>query len=130
MSDRNDEYMRLVRLNGQLMQALQEVRAQMLALSPLPEQPAYRIALRPDDRDADPRAFGVLMDDIVVNDVKCFRAEQMDVHSWWVACYLDNETMDRICWAVTARSRPNRIEWVTTEFPQAATYEHESKALA
>lgn len=72
----------------------------------------YRIALRPDD-EADPE----LMDDIVVRDVKMFRAEQMSPGHWWVACYLDDEGREQLVFSVTARCRPRRIDWVVTELP-------------
>jgi len=44
----------------------------------------YRIALRPYGDGSDDR----LMDDVVVNYVSMFRAEQMDANLWWVCCYL------------------------------------------
>lgn len=89
----------------------------------------YRIAIRPDDADADPMHPDTLMDDIVVNNVAMFRAEQMDVGSWWVCCYLDNETHDRIAWNVEARCRPRRIDWTTIEYPEGPViYEHEVEA--
>ena len=89
------------------------------------DEPAYDIALRPHG-GGDPFHRDALMDDIVVNDVVMFRAEQMDVHSWWVACYLNNDTHDRICWHVEASARPKRINWTTTEFPEEPiVYEHD-----
>ena len=85
----------------------------------------YRIALRPDIKTDDPLSPKTLLDDIVVNDVPMFRAEQMDRNVWWVCCYLDNDTHDRIAWDVRAKSNPLRIEWTGYEYPDAATYEHE-----
>lgn len=125
MSASDDEYMRLIHLNQTLTAALEEVRVQIAALSPVPLGGAYDIALRPDEHGADPFGIETLMDDIVVNKPAMFRAEQMDKHNWWVCCYLDTDTHERICWSVTAHSRPNRIEWVTTELPRTAIYEHE-----
>lgn len=126
---RDDEYMRLINLNVKLTAALEEVHAQMAALSPVPSGGAYDIALRPDVHGADPFDIETLMDDIVVTKPFMFRAEQMDKHNWWVCCYLDEHTHDRICWSVTAHARPRRIEWVTTELPRTAIYEHEIRAV-
>lgn len=72
----------------------------------------YRIALRPDDKDHPER-----MDDIVVMDVRMFRAEQMDDGEWWVCCYLDDTTDQRLTFSVRARCRPRRIDWDVTEYP-------------
>jgi hypothetical protein len=69
----------------------------------------YDIALRPHV-DGDPR-----MDDIVVQNVSCFRAEDMTGKAWWVACYLP-DGQEVVFW-VTARKKPLRIEWVVTERP-------------
>lgn len=114
-----DEYAFLAQMNGNLMDAMNKVRRRMAELSPWGDGKEYRIALRPDERgNDDPDA---LMDDIFVRDVTMFRAEQMDANAWWVACYLDNDTQDRICWSVRAKSKPLRIEWVTTEFPESET---------
>lgn len=86
----------------------------------------YRIALRPDDHGADPFDHRTRLDDIVVRDVAMFRAEQMDVASWWVCCYLDNTTQDRICWSVNASARPRRIDWTGYEYPSGpVVYEHD-----
>jgi hypothetical protein len=78
-------------------------------------KPKYDIALRPDVDGEDPFDPATLMDDIVVNGVEMFRAEQMDTNVWWVCCYLRNG--ERIVWDVRAKGRPNRIEWTTTELP-------------
>jgi hypothetical protein len=136
MSDEYWRRMRLakMRLANTLSESLAEVRAQIRAIDAELRPPvadAYRIALRPDVDGEDPYSPDTLMDDIVVRDVKMFRAEQMDTHEWWVCCYLDDESSDRICWWVTAKARPRRIEWVTTEFPNAGhVYEHELERAA
>ena len=72
----------------------------------------YRIALRPDD-PSDPDR----MDDIVVRDVKMFRAEQMSPGHWWVACYLDDACQQELVFSVDARCRPRRIDWSVTILP-------------
>lgn len=88
----------------------------------------YRIAIRPDVRGDDPMNYATLLDDIVVNHVPMFRAEQMSPESWWVCCYL-NDKGDRIAWHVEAKGRPRRIEWTTVEFPDGRVkYEHEVDA--
>ena len=79
------------------------------------KRPDYDIALRPQESGADTSSEHTLMDDIVVSDVEMFRAEDMTGKNWWVCCYLCGD--ERICWSVTARSNPLRIEWVTTEWP-------------
>lgn len=128
MTTEQDEYMALVRRHGALMDELTVVRRAMAKVSPLPKD-EYRIALRPDVDGEDPLNPRTLMDDIVVRDVAMFRAEQMDVHSWWVCCYLNNDSQDRICWAVEASARPKRINWWTTEYPEEpVVYEHEVEA--
>ena len=107
------------------MDELVAVRKRMHALDPGNDDgAAYRIALRPDEAGADPMSHDTLLDDIVVNNVAMFRAEAMDDGIWWVCCYLDNDTHDRIAWDVRAGCRPRRIEWTTTEYPDIATYEH------
>ena len=75
---------------------------------------AYDIALRPD---SPPSATGLsnLMDDIVVNNVEMFRAEQMDTGVWWVCCYLRGGA--RLTFNVQAKCRPRRLEWRVTEYP-------------
>ncbi len=123
-----DESMALATRHGQLMDELTAVRNRMAELHPMPGQD-YRIALRPDWREkTDPMRHETRLDDIVVRNVAMFRAEQMDTHSWWVCCYLDHDTMDRICWNVSANARPKRLDWVTTEYPASSlVYEHELK---
>lgn len=80
----------------------------------------YRIALRPDDRNEDPFTLAPL-DDIVVKDVKMFRAEQMDPQTWWVCCYLDDERY--ITFYVSVKD--GSLVWTATEFPNDVKYEHE-----
>lgn len=123
-AEEQEEHDGLIRANQALTQALVSIRTRIAVFNEkiLGEQPEYRIALRPDDRDANPLSDGVQMDDIVVNNVPCFRAEDMGDY-WWVACYLDDDTHDRICWSVRA-VRKGVIEWIVTEFPQEQNYEH------
>lgn len=121
------EYRELVEASQSLTKALNDVRARMLALVGESGGEPYRIALRPDEQGANPLDGKTLLDDIVVNDVPMFRAEQMTRNVWWVCCYLDNGTHDRIAWDVRAKSNPLRIEWTGYEYPDAATYEHERK---
>src|SRR5688572_26158154 len=86
----------------------------------------YRIALRPNDPEADPKNTETDLDDIVVRDVVTFRAEQLDDNLWWVACYLNGATHDRICWNVRYNHDTGQLEWYTTEFPdEPVVYEHE-----
>lgn len=124
MGDRQDEYMRLVSLNTRLTSALEEVRAQMRALDRISSGRDYRIALRPDERAADPMSSSTLLDDIVVSNVAMFRAEQMSRDRWWVCCYLDADTHDSIVWTVEARK--GAIQWTTRDFPNDGhIYEHD-----
>lgn len=85
---------------------------------PRPTDLEYRIALRTDPAGADPLAHGTPLDDIVVNDVEMFRAEDMG-DSWWVCCYLADA--ERICWTVASDGR-----WTVTEYPATdeVAYEH------
>lgn len=57
--------------------------------------------VRPDDRGKP--------DDIVVDDVSCFRLERMDKGRWWLACYRGDQ---RICFSLSSKSK---IECVVTE---------------
>jgi len=85
-----------------------------------------RIALRPDEPGDHPMSHDTRLDDIVVEGVEMFRAEAMGGDEWWVSCYLTNG--ERICWAVTARCRPRRIDWTTTEYPGGTVdYEHDQE---
>lgn len=133
MSHHPDEQA-LLTIRRKLTAALVEVDKQLVdaGLRRPPRAPGddYRIALRPDDRDADPMDPRTLLDDIVVMRPAMFRAEQMDPSTWWVACYLDENTDDRICWTVTAHARPKHIEWTGYEYPDAAIYEHDLKAAS
>lgn len=125
--DERAEYDEFLHANQRLTTALSLIRRRMSDLMPMTLDGApYRVALRPDDRHANPLSISTLLDDIVVNGVPCFRAEQMDERSWWVACYLDD--VERICWSVRAKGKPLRLEWVTTEFPDSVVYEHQAKA--
>ncbi|MEM9513688.1 MAG: hypothetical protein AAGA42_02435 [Actinomycetota bacterium] len=86
----------------------------------------YRIALRPDDRSADPLDCRTRLDDIVVKDVVLFRAEQLDASTWWVCCYLGPDGDDRITWTVRAAARPKRLDWTGYEYPEGdVVYEHQ-----
>lgn len=121
----NDEYAALVARKAGLIVEIEAIQERLAELRPYGGLDA-RIALRPDERGADPMLVETLCDDIVVRTVPLFRAEQMTDTNWWVACYLDDITHDRICWSVTAKSKPMRIEWVTTEFPRSpVVYEHD-----
>ena len=127
---RDNELDRLIKLRRELKSALAEVDKQLDVIGPkVPSLnlPEYRIAIRPDDRDADPMGQGVRMDDIVVRNVSMFRAEQMSSSNWWVCCYLD-DLDERICWSVTAQARPKQLNWITTEHPDGVTYEHDARA--
>lgn len=127
-----NESFRLFEIRRKIVSALTEVDRQLVDAGlrrPAGPGDEYRIAIRPDDRDADPMDHHTLLDDIVVMRPALFRAEQMDASTWWVACYLDDDTDDRICWTVTAHARPKRLEWTTSEYPDAAVYEHELKAV-
>ena len=125
MSKTESESMRLALRVGELTRELIAIRKRQAELSPFPHRD-YRIAIRPDDWNDDPMEYRTRMDDIVVRNVSMFRAEQMDTHTWWVACYLNDDSGDRICWNVTAGARPRRIDWTTCEYPQEpVVYEHE-----
>lgn len=84
----------------------------------------YRIALRPDEKGADPLDPRTLMDDIVVKNVSMFHAEQMSADMWWVCCYLDGSD-ERITWNVTIGDAG--LEWRVGELPDDddLVYEHE-----
>lgn len=76
------------------------------AQNPLTTTPV--MALRPDHEDPE------LMDDIVVENVATFRAEDMG-DSWWVQCRFANG--DDVTFSVRALCRPRRIEWTVTNMP-------------
>ena len=124
----------LLSARRKLVASLDEIDRQLvnLGLRRPPAAPGtdYRIALRPDDRNADPMDPATLLDDIVVMRPAMFRAEQMDPSTWWVACYLDENTDDRICWTVTAHARPKHLAWTGYEYPEAAIYEHDLKQVS
>lgn len=131
MSHRDEQA--LLAIRRKLTEALVQVDRQLVAagLRRAPRAPAddYRIALRPDDRNADPMDPRTMLDDIVVMRPAMFRAEQMDPSTWWVACYLDENTDDRICWTVTAHARPKHLSWTGYEYPDTVIYEHDLKAV-
>lgn len=70
---------------------------------------APRMALRPD------REFSDELDDIVVENVRTFRAECMSERGWRMACYFDND--ERVAFWVSRETRPARIVVSATEFP-------------
>ena len=84
----------------------------------MPKNRPYDIALRPDD-PADPD----LMDDIVVNNVVMFRAEQMDRDSWWVSCTLRDG--EELVFDVRAKAKPTRIEWRVQDRPFGSHFIYE-----
>lgn len=85
---------------------------------PAPDLPV--MALRPEHDNPD------LMDDIVVEDVTCFRAEAMSESNFWVCCYLKNG--ERVTWHVTAHCRPRRIEWALGEVPDYIDWDKHPEA--
>ena len=79
---------------------------------------AYRIALRPH------YTIEGAEDDIVVNDVECFRMEQMDRRVWWACCYLRGEDMgNRIAWDIRWDYKTREVVVRTTEEPEGVVYE-------
>ena len=122
-----EEFLQLVRQADELEGELADLREKIRQTRPKVPDSRYDIALRPDVAEDDPMRYDTLLDDIVVRNVHLFRAEAMDDGEWWVCCYLDPAGDDRICWSVTAKCRPRRIEWNTTEFPMTTDvlYEHE-----
>lgn len=79
----------------------------------------YRIALRPDDNGH--------LDDVVVKDVTMFRAEMMDDKTLWLACYLDNETHDRITFWVSVQR--GKLHFDFTETPQLTEVVYEPGSI-
>jgi hypothetical protein len=74
----------------------------------------YRLALRsvPEWGDED------RMDDIVVNDVACFRMEQMNANDWWMQLYLDdNPDGDYITFAIYYDKKLRELIVKATEYP-------------
>lgn len=67
------------------------------------------MALRPDHRFPDE------MDDIVVCDVKTFRAEAMSDTSWWMACHFANG--EEITFGVSIGKNPKRLVVHVTDKP-------------
>lgn len=83
--------------------------------------PDYRIALRPYDYNevGEKPADQILLDDIVVNDVVCFRMEDMGEY-FWIGCYLGDGTDPRICFTVRRGKRKKGeppVVVVAREFP-------------
>lgn len=72
---------------------------------------APRMALRPHHE------FEREMDDIVVNDVEMFRAEQMSDDSWFMCCYFANG--DRVAFGVHREKKPPRVAVYVTEEPES-----------
>lgn len=128
--DEQAEHDALLQASAQLSAALGYVRQRLAVYNEriLGPRPDYRIAIRPHD-GYDPTDDAALLDDIVVKQVPMFRAEQMDERTFWVACYLDEDAGDRICWNVQARSKPLRLEWTMSEWPDSEhVFEHEVAA--
>jgi hypothetical protein len=74
----------------------------------------YRLALRSVPEWDDEHR----MDDIVVNDVRCFRMEQMSARSWWLQCYLDDDPAgDYITFNIRFNWKTREIECHVTEYP-------------
>lgn len=67
------------------------------------------MALRPDHR------FPEELDDVVVENVSCFRAEAMDDDVWWMCCYFPNG--ERVTFHVGIDKKPKRIHMSVTEYP-------------
>lgn len=83
----------------------------------------YRIALRPDFDDTD------LLDDVVVNDVSCFRAEDMG-DWWWMCCYLADTDdghggEDRITFSVRKNGYRGPVVMTVGELPSNPTITYE-----
>lgn len=68
------------------------------------------IALRPDHEFPDE------LDDIVVENVKVFRAEAMDHNIWWMACYFANG--EELVFHVTRAAKPSRIVVTASSIPE------------
>lgn len=85
-----------------------------------------RIALRPDldeDWEDDGENTLVPLDDIYVDDVECFRAEQLADGVWWLRCHLaGGGTID---FDMRRRSNPARLEMVCNDIdvPDGVTFE-------
>lgn len=67
------------------------------------------MALRPD------YVYPDEMDDIVVEDVKTFRAEAMSDDMWWMCCYFHNG--ESVTFHVVREKRPARLSVSVTEEP-------------
>jgi hypothetical protein len=66
----------------------------------------YRIALRTDDDDR--------LDDVVVNDVSCFRAEIMDDKQLFMCCYFPDSDERVAFWVRVERGK---LRYYVTEQP-------------
>lgn len=84
----------------------------------------YRIALRPDGNG--------MTDDVVVRDVKMFRAEMMDDGALWMCCYLDDECEQRIDFWISTSTRRSKLLLQTTDVPPGDefVYENDDDAAA
>jgi hypothetical protein len=79
-----------------------------------------RCIIRPDD-DGTP-------DDIVIDNVTLFRAERMDKHWFWMACYFGDGT-DRISFGIYA-TKKGKIKLVVEESPTTRNITDDSKPRA
>jgi hypothetical protein len=85
---------------------LPELRAQLRkAKGQVPE-----MALRPDHR------FPEELDDIVVENVRMFRAEAMSDTNFWMCCYF-GDNHERVTFNVTIGKNPKRIVVTAGEIP-------------
>jgi len=87
----------------------------------VPSKP--RMALRPygDDEER--------LDDIVIHDVKMFRAEMMDEGSLWMACYFDEAADTAISFAITAGRRASaQLRVVATDTPDYIDIDKERRS--
>lgn len=76
--------------------------------NPSPADP-YRLALRPGRQGE--------LDDVVVQDVSIFRAEQMNDTTWWMACYLNGTEYDQISFGIKVVD--GKLEVTVLEYPDA-----------
>lgn len=91
------------------------------------KEKGYRLALRPMGDDVDGRDPDE-MDDVVVNDVSCFRAEIMDDRNLWMCCYLDGTGVEQDRVTFNVRAHRSRLIFTLTETPTGrVTYEEPRK---
>lgn len=71
------------------------------------------MALRPDHEFPDE------LDDVVVKNVRMFRAEAMSPTSWWMACYFENgeHNHEQISFNVSIGKNPKRIVVTAGDMP-------------